>query len=225
MTRLREKAVTDRVVLDALLDEVLVGHLGFVADDGRPVVLPTAVARDGDRVLVHGSTGSRWMRAVAAGAPVSLAVTAVDALVDQVEREFGAIDALVAVAGALRPGPALSITDDDWSHSFAVNVDGVVLGVRRLATVMPLGGRIVCTASLAGLTGVPDDPVYAATKHAVVRFVRSGAPVLEYVGTVADRIAALGISSIHLSLSHDAGIASAVVVCECPDGSSREGRS
>jgi NAD(P)-dependent dehydrogenase (short-subunit alcohol dehydrogenase family) len=59
-----------------------------------------------------------------------------------------------------------------------VNVDGVVLGVRRLARTMPSGGRIVCTASLAGLTAVPDDPVYALTKHAVVGFVRSAAPAL-----------------------------------------------
>ena len=64
----------------------------------------------------------------------------------------------------------------------AVNVDGVVLGVRRLAQVMPAGGRIVATASLAGLTAMPDDPVYAATKHAVVGFVRSVAPSLERQG-------------------------------------------
>ena len=64
----------------------------------------------------------------------------------------------------------------------AVNVDGVVLGVRRLAQVMPAGGRIVATASLAGLTAMPDDPVYAATKHAVVGFVRSVAPTLERRG-------------------------------------------
>lgn len=81
LTRLRDKAVTDRAALDVLLDEALVGHLGFVAADGRPVVLPTAIARDTDRVLIHGSTGSGWMRTVAAGAPVSLAVTALDALV------------------------------------------------------------------------------------------------------------------------------------------------
>ena len=43
---------------------------------------------------------------------------------------------------------------------------------------MPEGGRIVATASLAGLTAMPDDPVYSATKHAVVGFVRSAAPAL-----------------------------------------------
>lgn len=81
ITRLADKAVTDRAALDALLDEVLVGHLAFVDEHGLPVVLPTAVARDGGRVLLHGSTGSRWMRRVATGVPVSLAVTALDAVV------------------------------------------------------------------------------------------------------------------------------------------------
>ena len=40
------------------------------------MVIPTAIVRDGDRILVHGSTGSRWMRSLAEGAPTSLAVTA-----------------------------------------------------------------------------------------------------------------------------------------------------
>ena len=68
---------------------------------------------------------------------------------------------------------------EQYRHALAVNVDGVVLGVRRLARVMPAGGRIVATASLAGLTAMPDDPVYALTKHAVIGFVRSAAPALE----------------------------------------------
>lgn len=80
MTRLREKQSGDRAVLDDLLDTVHVGHIGVVRD-GAPVVFPTAVVRDGDRVLTHGSTGSPWLRALAAGAPASLAVTAMDGIV------------------------------------------------------------------------------------------------------------------------------------------------
>ena len=79
------------------------------------------------------------------------------------------------LGGAADPA---AISLDDYRRAMTVNVDGVVLGVRRLAQVMPEGGRIVCTASLAGLTAVPDDPVYALTKHAVVGFVRSVAPSL-----------------------------------------------
>ena len=65
--RLRELQVTDRVALDGLLDEALVADVG-VQVDGQPVVVPTAFARDGDRLLIPGSTGSGWMR-VAAAAP------------------------------------------------------------------------------------------------------------------------------------------------------------
>jgi nitroimidazol reductase NimA-like FMN-containing flavoprotein (pyridoxamine 5'-phosphate oxidase superfamily) len=80
LTRLRERQSTDRGQLDALLDSVLVGHFGVI-DAGSPVVLPTAIARDGDAVLAHGSTGSRWLRALADGTPTCLTVTALDALV------------------------------------------------------------------------------------------------------------------------------------------------
>jgi nitroimidazol reductase NimA-like FMN-containing flavoprotein (pyridoxamine 5'-phosphate oxidase superfamily) len=79
ITRLRELAVTERAALDSLLDTARVGHVGLV-DDGYPLVIPTAIAREGDRVLVHGSTGSRWMRALALGAPACLTVTALDGL-------------------------------------------------------------------------------------------------------------------------------------------------
>ena len=79
--RLPEKASTERPALDALLDSTRVGHFGLVADDGTPVVIPTMVVRDGDRVLAHGSTGSRWMRRLAAGVPTALAVTAYDGMV------------------------------------------------------------------------------------------------------------------------------------------------
>ena len=93
--------------------------------------------------------------------------------------DVGPVDVACLNAGVLggAPDPA-ALELDDYRRAIAVNVDGVVLGVRRLARVMPAGGRIVCTASLAGLTAVPDDPVYALTKHAVVGFVRSAAAPL-----------------------------------------------
>lgn len=79
-SRLSEKASRDRSLLDALLDESRVAHVGLVSE-GHPVVIPTAVGRDADQVLIHGSTGSRWMRVLAEGAQASLAVTALDGLV------------------------------------------------------------------------------------------------------------------------------------------------
>ena len=80
-TRKAERGSFERAAADAILDEALVGHLGFVDATGSPLVLPVGIARDGDRVLFHGSTGSRLFRTLAEGAPVCLTVTLLDALV------------------------------------------------------------------------------------------------------------------------------------------------
>ena len=71
---------------------------------------------------------------------------------------------------------------DGYRRMLSVNVDGVVLGVRRLEQVMGPGGVIVATASLAGLVPMRLDPIYTLTKHAVVGYVRSVAPQLETRG-------------------------------------------
>ena len=72
----------------------------------------------------------------------------------------------------------MALSHEQYRRAVAVNVDGVVLGTRRLARVMPAGAAIVATASLAGLIEVPEDPIYGLTKFAVVGFVRSAAPQL-----------------------------------------------
>jgi NAD(P)-dependent dehydrogenase (short-subunit alcohol dehydrogenase family) len=87
------------------------------------------------------------------------------------------------------PADPAELTLDGYRRAIGVNVDGVVLGVRRLARVQAHGGRIVATASLAGLTAVPGDPVYAATKHAVVGFVRSAAEPLAARGISINAVA------------------------------------
>jgi NAD(P)-dependent dehydrogenase (short-subunit alcohol dehydrogenase family) len=70
------------------------------------------------------------------------------------------------------------LTREEYRRVVGVNVDGVVYGARRMAREMEDGDAIVVTASLAGLTAVENDPIYALTKHAVVGFVRSVAPQL-----------------------------------------------
>ncbi|AGS68221.1 hypothetical protein B446_06985 [Streptomyces collinus Tu 365] len=82
-TRSAEKASYDRDVVHAILDEGYVCHLGFVRD-GAPVVLPTLYGRVGERLYVHGSTGSRPLRMTGVADPgleVCLTVTHVDGLV------------------------------------------------------------------------------------------------------------------------------------------------
>jgi nitroimidazol reductase NimA-like FMN-containing flavoprotein (pyridoxamine 5'-phosphate oxidase superfamily) len=72
--RLPEKAVDEVAVLHTILDSARVAHVAFL-DDGHPVNIPTGAARDGDRLLLHGSTGSRLFRRLAAGAEVCVTTT------------------------------------------------------------------------------------------------------------------------------------------------------
>lgn len=91
----------------------------------------------------------------------------------------GPVDLACLNAGVLTGSKDITdLTDEQYRRAVAVNVDGVVLGVRQLAHVMSPGSAIVATASLAGLTAIADDPIYGLTKHAVVGLVRSVAPPL-----------------------------------------------
>lgn len=160
VTRLREKQSTDRAVLDALLDAVHVGHVGIVRD-GAPVVFPTAVVRDGDRMLIHGSTGSPWLRALAAGAPASLAVTAVDGLV--VARS--AFESSMRYRSAVLFGRFTTLAEPDKAPALDLITDALIPGrvaeVRR-ATDRELAATLVLALPIARWSlkvsaGWPDD--------------------------------------------------------------------
>jgi NAD(P)-dependent dehydrogenase (short-subunit alcohol dehydrogenase family) len=92
----------------------------------------------------------------------------------------GEFDAAFLNAGILTGGgDVASLSDEQYLRAMRANVDGVVYGTRELAArLMPSGGSIVATASLAGLTATPADPIYSLTKHAVIGFVRSVAAQL-----------------------------------------------
>ena len=82
-TRVRrapKRGVYDREQIDAILDEALVCHVGFVHDD-QPFVIPTLHARVGDEVYIHLSTASRLVRTLSRGVPCCLTVTLLDGLV------------------------------------------------------------------------------------------------------------------------------------------------
>jgi nitroimidazol reductase NimA-like FMN-containing flavoprotein (pyridoxamine 5'-phosphate oxidase superfamily) len=81
-TKLRRKPSRgshERAAIEAILDEALVSHLGFL-DDGLPVVIPTLHVRVGSHVYLHGSAASRALRE-SRGAEVCLTATLVDGLV------------------------------------------------------------------------------------------------------------------------------------------------
>ena len=104
--------------------------------------------------------------------------------------DVGSVDAWTALDGEfdaafLNAGIGIGfedvaeLPDGEIDRIVGANFLGVVYGTRECARrLMPKGGSIVATASLAGLTGMPFDPLYTATKHAVVGFVRGAAPGL-----------------------------------------------
>jgi uncharacterized protein len=81
LRRRRDRGSYDRAVIDAILDEALIAHLGITGEDGQPLVIPTLHARCGNVVYLHGSTASRTLRALAVGVPACLTVSLLDGLV------------------------------------------------------------------------------------------------------------------------------------------------
>src|SRR5215831_10788341 len=75
-----QRAVYDREVINAILDEGLVCHVGFTAE-GQTYVIPTMYARIGDAIYFHGSAASRMLRGLASGLNVCISVTLSDGLV------------------------------------------------------------------------------------------------------------------------------------------------
>ncbi|MDX5366304.1 MAG: pyridoxamine 5'-phosphate oxidase family protein [Alphaproteobacteria bacterium] len=75
-----KRAAYDRETVHAILDAGYLAHIGFMTEAG-PVALPTFYVRDGESVLFHGSRKARFMRLLAAGAPMCFTVTHVDGLV------------------------------------------------------------------------------------------------------------------------------------------------
>jgi NAD(P)-dependent dehydrogenase (short-subunit alcohol dehydrogenase family) len=96
---------------------------------------------------------------------------------------FGGLDVAFLNAGVSTTsvglgGPAWNLAA--YRRAFAVNVDGVFFGVNAALPALRDrgGGALVLTSSLAGLAAVPADPIYAATKHAVVGLARALGPAL-----------------------------------------------
>ena len=95
------------------------------------------------------------------------------------------LDVACLNAGVVTGHPSIvDLPDEAYRRIVRVNVDGVVFGVRALTPLLERsgGGDIVVTASLAGLTTMASDPIYAGTKHFLVGFVRSVAPQLDERG-------------------------------------------
>ncbi|MER5888468.1 pyridoxamine 5'-phosphate oxidase family protein [Streptomyces sp. NPDC001941] len=146
-TRYADRASYDRALVHAILDEAYICHLGFVRD-GAPVVLPTAYARVGERLYVHGSTGSRPMRTAGGaddpGLDVCLTVTHLDGLV----LARSAFNHSFNYRSVVVHGTARQVTDpDEKRRALDALVDHIVPG--RAADARPANAKeLAATAVL-----------------------------------------------------------------------------
>lgn len=162
LTRLVDRGSDDREVIDSILDEAFVCHLGYVIE-GRPVVLPTLYVRDGDRILLHGSNSMGMAKAVRAGSPLCATVTIVDGLV--VARS--AFHSSANYRSVVVHGTGTILDGDDRARALEIVIDGLIPGrlddIRasteaeiRQTTVIEMG---LDTASAKTRSGGPvDDP-------------------------------------------------------------------
>jgi nitroimidazol reductase NimA-like FMN-containing flavoprotein (pyridoxamine 5'-phosphate oxidase superfamily) len=122
--RVPERGHYDRATIETVIDDALVCHVGFVSD-GMPYVIPMACARDGERLLLHGSTASRLMRTLTSGADVCVTVTHLDGVI--LARAL--FDNSMNYRSVVVLGRARAITDpDDKLDALRILVERLVPG-------------------------------------------------------------------------------------------------
>ncbi|SDU69017.1 SDR family NAD(P)-dependent oxidoreductase [Jiangella alkaliphila] len=106
------------------------------------------------------------------------------AMVRETVARYGAVDIAHLNAATGHWAGVLDYPLEEWDHTMAVNLRGVLLGLQTAGQAMRAagGGSVVVTASAAGLTGVRMSAAYSASKHGVIGLVKSAALELGPVG-------------------------------------------
>ena len=120
----------------------------------------------GERLAAHGGHG----RVVDVADPAS-----VEALLDAVAKEIGAISILVNNAGITRDNLLMRMKDEDWQAILDTNLTSVYRTSKAVMRSMMKArkGRIINIASVVGVTGNPGQANYAAAKAGVIAFSKS----------------------------------------------------
>ncbi|GAB94270.1 hypothetical protein BJY21_004024 [Kineosphaera limosa] len=154
LTRHPERGSDDRDDLFALLDAQWFGTLSTVTADGQPWAVPMLYARDGERILIHGSTGAGALRAVAEGAPAVFSVMSVQALVVG----HTTFESSVNYRSATIRGHLRRATEQEQAQALDTLSDAVIPG--RTAEVRPMNRKELAATSACVLDIVDGDWLY-----------------------------------------------------------------
>jgi NAD(P)-dependent dehydrogenase (short-subunit alcohol dehydrogenase family) len=140
---------------------------------------------EGATVIVTGSSekSAETTKAAMPGVEVLVSdaadVASIKALIDQVKARHGRIDVLFVNAGIAKFAPIELIDEEFYDAQFAVNVKGAFFLLKHAVPVIPDGGAVILTSSVAGAAGgLPGATVYGSTKAAVRSFGRTFAKEL-----------------------------------------------
>ena len=170
------------------------------ASRGIGAALARRLAADGFRVVVNYATsveeGQRLVTEINAAGGVATAIgadvansSAVKALFDAAEREYGRVDVLVNNAGISKVSPLAAVSDEDYQQQVAINLTGCFNGMREGAKRLRDGGRIInLSTSIVG-TYLPAHGVYVATKAAAEALTRVLAKELGPRGITVNAVA------------------------------------
>lgn len=135
------------------------------------IVIGTATSEAGaagihERLSAHGGAG-RVLNVTEVGA--------IEALVESIEKEFGAIAVLVNNAGITRDGLLMRMKDEDWDDIMDTNLKSVFKTSKAVLRGMMKArfGRIINIASVVGVSGNPGQTNYSAAKAGIIGFTKS----------------------------------------------------
>ncbi|MDE2386226.1 MAG: pyridoxamine 5'-phosphate oxidase family protein [Actinomycetales bacterium] len=143
--RLNDRAVHDRDAMYEILDSTVLCHVGMVFDH-HPFVLPMGFARVGDELYLHGSTGARFMREMAAGAPVCVTVTLLDGMV--IARSN--FESSMNYRSVVVFGNPRELVGDEKATALDALSDGLVPG--RVAEVRPASRKELAATMILALS-------------------------------------------------------------------------
>jgi 3-oxoacyl-[acyl-carrier protein] reductase len=178
----------------------LTGRTALVTGSTRGIGrgIAEALANAGARVAVVGRDITRAEEAAseissqARGFACDVAdIASVSALVDAVEKEFGAVDILVNNAGLTRDNILFRLKDDDWDAVLDANLRGAFIAIRSASRGMMKRrwGRIINIASIVGIVGNKGQANYAASKAGLIGLTKTVAKELASRNILANVVA------------------------------------